>query len=306
MDPSCDNAGCELFPNDNAKVGRRSRRACSWCACVRTWAGAHKCACLPKQTGHWRHPTPSPCLLLTASDSTCSFHLLLLHPLLPTASDSTCSFHLLLAPPAPSHYSPPAAGCGQVPGLCAEAGGGALRHLLRLHPLDAGGCSRVGGLVGTSWLGRGARWGVWECGAACADACCSRRLLLSRCAAPLSGWVQRPPAPWQRTCRLCVRRTPCPWTSSMSGSTARPPASRLTCLVSGEAAAAHWAGWARWADTEHSEPPLAAPFTHAKHLSAAQRRAGTHHLRLCLPVAPLTGSLHRLPPLCPLRSRQPD
>lgn len=60
VDPSCDNAGCELYPNDNAKVGRSSRCACSWCACVGT-CGRRTQACVSaKANGSLAAPHAQP------------------------------------------------------------------------------------------------------------------------------------------------------------------------------------------------------------------------------------------------------
>lgn len=220
-------------------------------------------------TGSTPRPAPA-CLLLT--------------------SDSTCSFQLLLTPPAPSN-SPPATGRGQVPGLCAEAGGGALRHLLRPHPLDAGGCSRAGGLAGASGLGRDAVGGGGGYGSVPAPVPAPAALPFHSAPA----WVgAASPRTFQRTSRLCVCRIPSPWTSSMSGSTARPPASRPTCLVSGEAAGRDGRAGQRQS-TAHRlgqrHPPMHQP------LSAAKQWAGTHHLQLCLLICRADWLPSHLPPL---------
>lgn len=197
-------------------------------------------------TGSTPRPAPA-CLLLT--------------------SDSTCSFQLLLTPPAPSN-SPPATGRGQVPGLCAEAGGGALRHLLRPHPLDAGGCSRAGGLAGASGLGRdavGGGGGVWECAGACAGACRSpvpQRPCLGGCSVPPHLPTHQP--------ALCVQ-DPVPLDEFDEWIDCKTPG--IKADLSGERGGS-WAGWARWTETEHRTPPWAAPSTHASTLVRSQAVGG--------------------------------
>ncbi len=163
MDPSCSDAGCELFPNENAKVSRLkaaidpasvlldATTLCATCCCCQKGCCAAAlptssqptCHCLPLP-----HPTP-----LQAVGKFLDYALKQEAVRFVTYSD----FIRWMQVGAVLY----AVGCCCVLGLHRAGLRGGQGRLLRLHPLDAGGRA---GLVPGLWLCSGSGMSARPCG----------------------------------------------------------------------------------------------------------------------------------------------